>query len=429
MAVRSIFGRFAALFLHERVAGLLRLFAALSIVAALCVLGITGIALHNSVQDEILRQAEADAQRAGQAIFRQERELLVDTHADGTAHLGVNPESARSLHERMTNYLLPASIDRLTVFSPGADILYSTETRLIGRKEAGNPRLSAVLREGLASSEALNADGQARASVVVAYMPIVENGRIIGALQLDVDVAAGSHGVSRVVGSVLGKLLLSLALVFGGLYFLMRKSVNRLKRTEAEMEKLAATDPLTGVANRRYLLARAGAEYSSVRRSLSGALVFNEIGFIMVDIDFFKNVNDSFGHLVGDDVLRKVAARIKHCLREYDVVGRFGGEEFLVMLPRTDLAGARTVAQRVHAAIRDHAVVTEAGALSVTASLGVASSGEAGIEVSEAIKRADECLYRAKRAGRDRVVVFEPEAEQADQAAPAGAREFTAAAA
>jgi diguanylate cyclase (GGDEF)-like protein len=159
----------------------------------------------------------------------------------------------------------------------------------------------------------------------------------------------------------------------------------------------ATLDHLTGLLNRRMILEQLDRELSRVRREKCSLTV------AMVDIDRFKTINDTHGHAAGDAVIRDTAAAIRSQLREYDIVGRYGGEEFLLLLPGCGPESARIVADRVRERIQ--AVTTLYGALtlSVTASFGLASTKVAGMEPSSLIEAADSALYRAKSNGRNRV--------------------------
>ena len=167
----------------------------------------------------------------------------------------------------------------------------------------------------------------------------------------------------------------------------------------SELEQLAYYDMLTGLYNRRSILEKLNEWLRHVRR-YKGAL-----SVVMLDIDYFKQVNDLHGHRVGDSVLADLAEFMRRSVRQTDLVGRYGGEEFLIILPRTDATGAATMARRICEALRG-APLHDAGggALKVTASLGAAEYCE-GDDEDSLISRADAALYRAKEAGRDRVEV------------------------
>jgi len=173
-----------------------------------------------------------------------------------------------------------------------------------------------------------------------------------------------------------------------------------IETTQAEnkhLEHLAHTDPLTQVLNRRALTVRLSAEMERARRYDS------VITLLMIDLDHFKNINDTKGHLVGDDVLREVALLLQESIRSVDVVARYGGEEFVVVLPETPQIGAVKFAERMRERIEQTAFVADSD-VRLTASIGVASFPAPDIaSVDDLFARADEALYRAKAAGRNKV--------------------------
>lgn len=169
----------------------------------------------------------------------------------------------------------------------------------------------------------------------------------------------------------------------------------------AEARELARTDVMTGLANRRAVLERLEHEKAVAKRRRSSVVV------VLCDVDHFKAVNDTFGHAMGDDVLRAVALALRGAVRNVDLVGRWGGEEFLAVLPEASEAGARIVAERMRMAI-ERLPPFEAGPSRVTASFGAAAwAGDAKLEIL--IERADRALYRAKSRGRNRVEIELPE--------------------
>ncbi len=163
--------------------------------------------------------------------------------------------------------------------------------------------------------------------------------------------------------------------------------------------RLAATDDLTGLLNRRVVLKRLHEELERTARYAT------PLSCVMLDIDHFKDVNDTFGHLVGDRVLREVASITQECKRIPDLVGRYGGEEFLMLLPETDAEGAVSVAERVRKRINTRTITDTGREVRVTASLGGATcSPGCKANADDLIRQADEALYQAKHAGRNRVV-------------------------
>jgi diguanylate cyclase (GGDEF)-like protein len=170
-----------------------------------------------------------------------------------------------------------------------------------------------------------------------------------------------------------------------------------------ETEQLSITDGLTGVWNRRYL-------ELSLRKEIERASRFSRpLSVLMIDIDRFKDVNDRFGHPRGDGVLVEVTRRIMGTIRtQIDFVSRYGGEEFVVVLPETPCDGGKVVAEKIRAAVRDHPFVGDGTHLTITVSVGVSAYPLDGLTAEDIIRAADEAMYRAKRAGRDRVEAQTP---------------------
>jgi diguanylate cyclase (GGDEF)-like protein len=178
----------------------------------------------------------------------------------------------------------------------------------------------------------------------------------------------------------------------------LRRAKEDLQRANEQLARLANTDALTGLNNRRFLLERLAEETSRARRYEL------DLSLLLLDLDHFKRVNDTHGHLVGDRVLAATAGEIETLRREYDVAGRLGGEEFALILPETDPPGARILAERVRggiAALR-HQVEGRAH-FRVTVSVGIASFAPDLRDGTQLMSLADAALYRAKRRGRDRV--------------------------
>ncbi len=176
-----------------------------------------------------------------------------------------------------------------------------------------------------------------------------------------------------------------------------------LKEARDQLEILATHDGLTELLNRRAIQAHATAEWSRVVRSGS------PLSMVLLDIDHFKRFNDQYGHLIGDQVLRLAADIITRSKRSYDWVGRWGGEEFLLILPETTLSDAAVVAQRVLTSIAATPLHLPSGEmLDIRASLGVSSTvASMPSSVDALLQQADEALYRAKQAGRNQVCLFE----------------------
>lgn len=167
----------------------------------------------------------------------------------------------------------------------------------------------------------------------------------------------------------------------------------------SEVQRLATIDPLTGILNRRSFFERAMQEFTRSRR------YHTPLSLVMLDLDHFKKINDTFGHLIGDKALSEISRTCAAQIRASDFVGRYGGEEFVVLLPETSLEGALSIAQRLCETIRDVTIESKQGLVKVTASVGVAELMEDYASLDVLLEHADAALYRAKQAGRNRVSV------------------------
>ncbi|MFM2041959.1 MAG: hypothetical protein RLY86_535 [Pseudomonadota bacterium] len=180
------------------------------------------------------------------------------------------------------------------------------------------------------------------------------------------------------------------------------RDVTERRAFEAQLRTLASTDPLTDLPNRRHFLDQAERELMRMRRN------GEPVAILMLDIDHFKRINDSYGHAAGDAVLRSVAAACRTALRATDLIGRIGGEEFGIVLPATGPRAAVEAAERLRGAMEQVPLPQAAGNRHLTVSIGVTACTGTDTGVEQALIRADSALYRAKAGGRDRVEVDPP---------------------
>ncbi|GBG12971.1 uncharacterized protein NMK_0508 [Novimethylophilus kurashikiensis] len=180
------------------------------------------------------------------------------------------------------------------------------------------------------------------------------------------------------------------------------QDITERKQLEFDLERQAHTDYLTGLANRRHFLELAEHELAHVRR------YGGDLAVAMLDLDHFKNINDTYGHQVGDIVLKTLAALCHQMLRNVDVIGRIGGEEFAILFPETDMQEAHEIVERLRIAIARKDVPTaENGAIRFTASIGIAAYTPSDTGIDILMSRADKALYDAKMTGRNRVAQAE----------------------
>lgn len=186
----------------------------------------------------------------------------------------------------------------------------------------------------------------------------------------------------------------NISVVFAMFAYLSSYYYNSIVDAQRHLSMLAMTDPLTGLYNRRHILDVANYEAVQQKRTPSG------LALIIADIDYFKRINDTHGHDIGDTVLVAVSKTIRTSIREQDSAARWGGEEFLIVLPNTELDDAIVIAERIRKNVAAVTVPVDQQAITTSVTLGV-SSYRIGESVSNAIARADECLYKGKKAGRN----------------------------
>ncbi|WP_203300277.1 GGDEF domain-containing protein [Marinobacter sediminum] len=176
-------------------------------------------------------------------------------------------------------------------------------------------------------------------------------------------------------------------------------SKRALERANEQLAKLSMTDRLTGLLNRGTWENLVDAEFERYRRYGQAT------SLVMFDIDHFKKVNDSYGHLAGDEVIKHTAAVTKGNLRQSDISGRYGGEEFGIILPETDAEGARIICERIRENIEQSVVETSVAPIQYTISMGIAQLSDAPENYMQWMQLADEALYAAKEGGRNRVMI------------------------
>lgn len=182
---------------------------------------------------------------------------------------------------------------------------------------------------------------------------------------------------------------------------------NQLKEALETISEISNRDGLTGIYNRRYLEARLASEFARTQR------YGGTFSMILFDLDYFKKVNDTYGHLAGDKVLVEIAARVRENLRSSDVLGRYGGEEFVLILPETPLEGAHLFADRLREIVAQDAVEFDTITIPVTVSMGVTEMDTSMPGYSALTHRADVALYASKGKGRNCVTCYSPDLENA----------------
>ena len=350
------------------------------------------------------RPRPAEAQRSGVDILSRVNELLDRKLYEATILSEIGRVARNLVHFDETFTSVMALVARVVDFTVGAMAFVEGDdldvVSMVHRHaspevvaEAKALVLAATMRErnGLALARvqarvfapvAETGGPEERVVGGFAAFPVVTNDRLVGLLAL------GGRSITRMAPES----TVFLDQVANQSYIVMENS-----RLFERVRKLSIRDGVTGLYNHRHVMELVQAEFDRVDRYQ------NPFSVLMIDIDHFKKVNDEHGHPAGDEVLREVSNVIQQELRTVDVVGRYGGEEFLVVLPQTPHEEAIRTAERVRSQVGSHVFHAEGTALQVTISVGVATApADAAGTATGVVREADKALYRAKTAGRDR---------------------------
>ncbi|HEY5718383.1 MAG TPA: GGDEF domain-containing protein, partial [Motiliproteus sp.] len=329
--------------------------------------------------------------------------------------LEVDSHEIPLLDQRLSQIAPPFNIIKVKVFAPDGEVVYSTDHSIIGRKDSGNLRLQRALNgyndsQLQTKGEVFDLADERRfdVDVVESYIPIRnEHHEVVGSFEVYLDITRYRDSIQASVLQAVVVLVLIILLVYTSAFMVVRIALKRLGDAQAELQQLATRDGLTGLLNRREVMRRAQQEVARYRREYDKQTQANPLSLVMVDVDHFKSINDRFGHQRGDQVLVAIADLIKSQLREYNLVGRYGGEEFLIVLPSTAWREALSVAERIRSLAADRQYGDSVTPLRATLSMGVATL-EQDEELDQLIRRADAGLYSAKQRGRNRVEMDAP---------------------
>lgn len=229
-------------------------------------------------------------------------------------------------------------------------------------------------------------------------------GDVRGGISVSFDITPAMTSLKHNQNVVIGLTVLSTVLVLAIFLFFSTRLMRQLHAAHKAIEALVTTDELTGLANRRHFFERFEEEVDRARRYGS------QLSMIMIDIDLFKNVNDTYGHPIGDVVLKEVARLLAANIRVSDIVARYGGEEFAILIPALSAKEAALAAEKLRVVIEVNSISLDGPPINVTISCGVADlksvADQDGSHKDNLIKAADQSLYQAKAGGRNQVVVY-----------------------
>ena len=406
-------------------ASLLRLYVTTAVISVIMIVLLSGFSFYRIFSGFVINSAKADSLQLCHLLLDQQSSTLFKYLSGQSGLLVIDKQEMSQLDHNMRRFLHPLDIVKIKIYDASRRIIYSTESTLIGKTDDHNLRLNNALAGNVDAKQVTKENARDLAGeplmdvdVVETYVPIrseavnpsngyqssrIQTGKVLGSFEVYVNVTRYRDQIRTGLAVMTALTLAVLAAVFGFSYLLLRRGTSQLKEVQAKLEVQANTDVLTGIANRGYVMARGEEEFSrALRNNLKGPEA-PTLGCIMLDIDHFKNVNDTKGHTAGDEVLREVVNRLRKIVRPYDIIGRYGGEEFLVLLPDTKFEDGVEVAERIRMAIRRNPITISGDNIRVSVSLGISSLNEKDQSVDDLLKRADEGLYKAKNAGRDRV--------------------------
>ncbi|WP_170107649.1 GGDEF domain-containing protein [Photobacterium lipolyticum] len=399
---------------------ILRWLSVVMSVSMITTLLLSGFGLYHLYTDYILKHVEQEAVSISRAFLASNHTLLLPPSKKESHQPNIANIDPQKLDEAFHNYLLPFNVIKIKVFSMDGNIIYSSEPSLIGQIDRGNIQLNKALSGYIVSEmkskdEMVDLENELRfdVDIVETYIPIYNStGLIVGCFEMYQDITGFQGAVVRGVSLAVSVLIFIFLMVFLVAFKVVNITTKKLILAQNELQALASIDSLTSVYNRHHIFKQLKVESSRVFRD------GGDLSIILFDLDFFKNINDCYGHQVGDEVLHEVAKQIQNNVREYDVVGRYGGEEFLVILPNTDKDSAVEVADRVRQSIENNIFESYKQILSITISAGVSVLISSETSIEQIIKRADDALYSAKLNGRNQVMVDSVEVVTEEMTSP-----------
>ncbi len=388
---------------------LLRKFIWTGLLCLTAVLLLATYGIYRAYSWRLIESAHAEAKATCQVLLVKEKKLLIDMDERGHVQLKLDASEKATFDKRLQKYFQPFAINFVRIWDLHRRVVNHTGDEINDQQAVIPPALNKALAgeslSFLGKDGEIGLESQERgkaANQVISFLPIWgKKKEILGAIEFRRSIKNYRAKVRREVvffALLLGSALLAL---FGCVYFLVVKGANRLTQTQQILHLLATTDSLTGLYNRREILARAGNIFSKEQdaKGLNKPLSF---GLLILDFDNFKRVNDTYGHPIGDRVLQELASRLKGALRPYDILGRVGGEEFMVVLPDSNLEQCKEIAERLRKTVRENPFEIDGLLIRGSISIGGATAQPLDPDLDAVMKRADNRLYQAKNRGKDR---------------------------
>lgn len=287
-------------------------------------------------------------------------------------------------------------ISKIHYFDKYGKVIYSTAKEKVNSEKTDSYFFD-VIAKGKIYYEI---EKSAERTLLEVYVPIIKNGSFQGAFELYYDITSEINSFDELSTKIMSLVIFSgifFSLIFLIVMYNASKSNLKLKNNEDRLKNLANSDSLTKLYNRRYFYKIATKILKLSQRTKQNVCV------CMIDIDDFKSINDTYGHYLGDFVIKNLAKKLNSLIRQSDIVARYGGEEFVLLLPDTNLDGAQVIANKICKEIFEQKLINKKIDLSYTISLGLSQYN--GIDsIDDFIIKADEALYKAKYAGKNQVI-------------------------
>jgi diguanylate cyclase (GGDEF)-like protein len=378
------------------------------------ILGLTLAGIYRVHYRQMLLDAHSEVGTIIDILLIKDKSLLLSFRPDGSGRVVVPERELSSFDWRMQKSLKVFGLTGISLLDTQGRIIYSTWLDLVGSRHPDLPPLQRVLagQEDIRLTQKGRllplVDTPADRDLLVGFAPIFhskKSKKVLGIISLNLDFDKYTRRLRIGLlqsGVVLAGILVAVSAVS---FAFVRRGALQLRRAQQVLHHMAMTDALTGLLNRAEALGQAEKELERAKRHNCDQGVCRLV-VMLFDVDHFKTINDQRGHLAGDQVLRQLADLLRQGLRPYDILGRYGGEEFLVVLPQASYDEGGRVAERLARCIREHPFVVEGEPVSVTVSVGYTTAARQEETMLPAIRRADQALYQAKLLGRNREVGF-----------------------
>lgn len=379
----------------------LKRFCWVAVSAVVLVLVLSSFVTFKLYERYVVGLAESNAVNIATSIVSVHQEKLSEA-----LNPSLSPVQLEELDLLIKAFMGPYGIVKVKLFTLDGTVVYSNDMSIIGENSLGNEHLETALKGG--RSSVIQTKNQIRdlahqdrfdVDVVESYVAMKKpEGKVIGAFEIYQDMTFFRQEVSKGVFYFLIELAVILITVVAAAFWFVRKAAVTMVMQQKELGRLATIDTVTNLYNRAEITRRMASEWERYQRNPSAE---NSFGVMMLDLDHFKRINDNYGHQVGDELLRQVSAKLLSEVRAYSEVGRYGGEEFIILLPGTGLSELASISDRLLKLVAEQSYKVLGEDISLTVSIGIAASNKFDSNLDAVIKRADDNLYKAKAAGRN----------------------------